>query len=92
MKAGGRGRPSIILEHSTQDTLCRIRWSQNGAKKVPPATEYIPSTSQSLEQRQSCLQSCPKGKVLSGAAFSISQGLIKSSLLPSNYSNTMGLH
>ena len=52
----------------------------------------FPSTSQSGSSINSACKPYPKGKVLSGSAFSISQGLIKSSLLPSNYSNTMGLH
>lgn len=50
------------------------------------------STSQSCSSINSACNPCPKGKVLSASAFSVSQGLIKSSLLPSNYSNTMGLH
>lgn len=68
----------------------------DGHRMVPKSRlqrqNTFPSTSQSSRSVNSACNPCPKGKVRSGSAFSVSQGLIKSSLLPSNYSNAMGLH
>lgn len=50
------------------------------------------STSQQLQRHQFCLQSMSKKKSSQWSYFSISQGLIKSSLLSSNYSSALGFH
>lgn len=87
------GRPGAFINsgRSHSGTPCR----PHGHSAVPKNRLQPQNTSpahRSPAAAPFCLRSCPKGKVLSGSASSISQGLIKSSLLPSNYSNTMGLH
>lgn len=91
---GGRGR--VLFSNSGRFHPGYRRRRSDGHRMVPKSRlqrqNTSPGTSQSCRSINSARNPCPKGKVRSGSAFGISQGRIKSSSLPSNYSNAMGLH